>query len=127
MAVKLLPPAFAADPERLQRFELEARAAEALSHTNLLAVFDISLHDGGPCVVFGLLQGATLRVQIAHGLAAAHQEGIVHRGPAPSGATISCGPILLPGASMSLSLDDRSDYTIRPPPPVRAPFVAGLK
>jgi serine/threonine protein kinase len=88
VAVKVLPAAFAADPERLQRFEQEARAAGALSHPNLLSVFDIGLHDGGPYIVFELLRGATLRqlldkgppalrkaldygVQIAHGLAAA--------------------------------------------------------
>ena len=96
VAVKVLPPALAADPDRLKRFEQEARAAGALSHPNLLTVFDVGLHEGGPYIVFELLRGATLRqvldkgapplrkaldygAQIAHGLAAAHEQGIVHR------------------------------------------------
>src|SRR5262245_7653049 len=62
VAVKVLPPGLAPDPDRLQRFEQEARAAGALSHPNLLTVYDIGLHDGGgPYIVFELLRGATLR------------------------------------------------------------------
>ena len=84
---------FSADPERLRRFEQEARAAAALNHPNILAVHDIGQHDGAPYIVSELLEGETLRerprtrarsrfakaveyaIQIAHGLAAAHEKG----------------------------------------------------
>jgi serine/threonine protein kinase len=96
VAVKVLPTAFSKDPERLRRFEQEARSAGVLNHPNILAIHDVGTHDDAPYVVSELLDGETLRdrlkigplpprkaieigVQIAHGLAAAHEHGIVHR------------------------------------------------
>jgi hypothetical protein len=96
VAVKVLPPAFASDSERLTRFEREARAAGVLSHPNILVIYDVGTHEGSPYVVSELLDGATLRdvmggkpvpvskaityaLQVARGLAAAHSKGIVHR------------------------------------------------
>jgi serine/threonine protein kinase len=97
VAIKVLPAEFASDPDRLKRFELEARAASALNHPNILTLFDLGDHDGKPFLVLELLEGRVLRevlasgetittkkvldwgVQIARGIAAAHDKGIVHR------------------------------------------------
>ncbi|MGC2110807.1 MAG: protein kinase [Candidatus Korobacteraceae bacterium] len=96
VAVKVLPQAIATDPDRMRRFEQEARTVAALNHPNILAVYDVGVQDGIPYLVTELLEGETLRerldrgpvsvrkaveigLQVAHGLAAAHERGIVHR------------------------------------------------
>ncbi len=67
VAIKVLPAAFATDPERLARFEQEARAAAALNHPNILAVHDLGQHDGAPFIVGELLDGMSLRKALLDG------------------------------------------------------------
>src|SRR5712692_10059983 len=67
VAIKVLPSSFSQDPDRLRRFEQEARAAGALDHPNILAIHDIGTHDGPPYVVSELLEGETLRSRLAGG------------------------------------------------------------
>jgi serine/threonine protein kinase len=68
VAIKILPAQFAADPERLRRFEQEARAAAALSHPNILAIYDIGAQaNGSPYIVTELLEGDSLRDRLRSG------------------------------------------------------------
>src|SRR5215510_7698137 len=67
VAVKVLPASFSSDPDRLKRFEQEARSAGVLNHPNVTIVYDIGQHDGAPYVVQELLEGQTLRAELSGG------------------------------------------------------------
>ena len=79
VAIKVLPAELADDPDRLRRFEQEAKAVAALNHPNLLAVFDFGQHEGIAYVVFELLDGETLRERLAEGPASRPQGGGLRR------------------------------------------------
>ena len=68
VAVKVLPATAESDPDRLRRFKLEARAAGALNHPNLLAIYDVGEFEGVPFLVSELLDGSTLRTVIGRGV-----------------------------------------------------------
>src|ERR1700721_4771858 len=67
VAIKVLPAAFARDPDRLRRFQQEAQAVAALNHPNILAIHDFGEHEGSPYIVTEFLEGETLRERLRLG------------------------------------------------------------
>ena len=106
VAIKVLPRELTRDPERLARFEREARSSSALNHRNIVTVHDFSSRDGETWLVMELIRGQSLREVIAHGalplkkllsiatgvadgLAAAHAAGLVHRDLKPENVMVT--------------------------------------
>jgi serine/threonine protein kinase len=106
VAIKVLRDEYAGDTERLTRFEQEARAASALNHPHIVTIFDIGQSDGRRFIAMEMIEGRTLReilksgplpisdaldvaVQVAEGLAKAHEAGIVHRDLKPENLMVT--------------------------------------
>jgi Tol biopolymer transport system component len=148
VALKVLPQALASNPERLRRFELEARATGTIDHPGILAVHDFGCHEGWPYLATELLEGDSLGdrlafgplpvrkaveigIQVASALAAAHDRGILHRDLKPDNIFVTrdgrakildFGLAKLQPAS-PLEVDPEKDTVAGAPDPISVPGI----
>jgi serine/threonine-protein kinase len=128
VAIKLLPPAFASDPERLSRFRREAQALAALNHLNIAQIYGIEDAGGTSCIVMELVDGETLQAriqrgpialtealaiarQIAEALEAAHDKGVIHRDLKPGNIMLADGKVKVLDFGLAKAYDTPSSNT----------------
>ena len=128
VAIKLLPPAFASDPERLTRFRREAQALAALNHLNIAQIYGIEDSGGTSCIVMELVEGETLQArigrgpiplpealaiakQIAEALEAAHERGVIHRDLKPGNIMLADGKVKVLDFGLAKAYDTPSSNT----------------
>jgi serine/threonine protein kinase len=129
VAIKVVPPSVAGTPEALARFERESHAIAALSHPNILTIFDVGHSNGHPYAVMELLEGGTLRARIAsgplpvrkavdiaahiaRGLAAAHDKQIAHRDLKPDNVFLTpTGGVKILDFGLARHTSEQSDVT----------------
>src|SRR6195256_4036817 len=136
VAIKVLSPEFASDPDRLRRFEQEARSASALNHPNIISIYDVGCEGANSYIAMEFVDGKTLRnlleagpipikkslqivAQIADGLSKAHAAGIVHRDVKPENVMVTRDGFVK-------ILDFGLAKLMRPDPEGRETTVAGL-
>ena len=142
VAIKVLPAGLARNPERLSRFEQEARAASALNHPHIVALYDVGRERGLLYIVTELLQGQTLAeriaqgpvpvrkaldyvLQAARGLAAAHERGIVHRDVKPANLFVTDdGQVKILDFGLAKAVDPVLGATAEGAPPPTTPGLA---
>src|SRR6185503_14055418 len=129
VAIKVVPSSVAGNPEALARFERESHAIAALSHPNILTIFDVGHSNGLPFAVMELLEGETLRArlaggplpvrkavdiaaQVARGLAAAHDKQIAHRDLKPDNVFLTpAGGVKILDFGLARNTSEPSDLT----------------
>ena len=146
VALKLLPESFAADAERLSRFEREAKLLAALNHPNIAAIYGIELFDSQRFLVLELVEGVDLAqrlaegplivedalaiaYQIAEAMEAAHEQGVVHRDLKPANVRVTPGgtvKVLDFGLAKALETDASSDLSHSPTVLASSPTMQGV-
>ena len=146
VAIKVLPEAFAQDPERMKRFEREAHVLASLNHPNIAAIYGLEEADGIRALVLELVEGPTLAeriaagpvpleetirigIQMAQGLEAAHEKAIIHRDLKPANVKLTKDgdvKILDFGLAKALEAESSSVETTNSPTLTRAATLAGV-